>query len=603
MSESAAAGRSLYPVVAPVCVAGLAAVVAATASFAMSAPSATVLAGVAAFLGASLLADRFPVPVDDLDANGVSLAFVFGLSAIVLFGWAAGVLVVSATPAIMQFLDRRPPIRIAYNSFAFALAAASAGLVIAPIAGDSPAIDAARVLVATYVCYLVNVLLITAVVARATQQSWPGLIGSSIRKTLLPFTLMGSAVLTLVVLWQRAPLLSLALVGPLLAIQLYQRALLRALRAVRLALTDPLTNLGNHRHFHERLARELEQALRSNKQLALCLVDIDDFKQVNDRFGHPEGDRVLSQVATRLRQSGEAFRLGGDEFAVLLPGFDAREALRAANSIVERISRLDFAELGPVSVSAGIALAPQHARERDELLRLVDSALYRAKEGGKNRAELYRPDVIELAELKRLAGAKDRAAQLRAAATLASAVDARDVYAGSHSERVAELAVRLAARIGLPREELELTRLAGNLHDLGKLLLPEKVLHKPTPLTEPEWSVLKEHAALGSRMLESLGIGSVAEWVLHHHERWDGKGYPDGLAGTDIPLGARILFVADAFDAMTSDALYGKASSSEDALAEVVLCAGTQFDPAVVEALAAEFEPSVGEGLEHAIAV
>jgi diguanylate cyclase (GGDEF)-like protein len=569
----------------------------------MSAPSATVLAGVAAFLGASLLADRFPVPVDDLDANGVSLAFVFGLSAIVLFGWAAGVLVVSATPAIMQFLDRRPPIRIAYNSFAFALAAASAGLVIAPIAGDSPAIDAARVLVATYVCYLVNVLLITAVVARATQQSWPGLIGSSIRKTLLPFTLMGSAVLTLVVLWQRAPLLSLALVGPLLAIQLYQRALLRALRAVRLALTDPLTNLGNHRHFHERLARELEHALRSSKQLALCLVDIDDFKQVNDRFGHPEGDRVLSQVATRLRQSGEAFRLGGDEFAVLLPGFDAREALRAANSIVERISRLDFAELGPVSVSAGIALAPQHARERDELLRLVDSALYRAKEGGKNRAELYRPDVIELAELKRLAGAKDRAAQLRAAATLASAVDARDVYTGSHSERVAELAVRLAARIGLPREELELTRLAGNLHDLGKLLLPEKVLHKPTPLTEPEWSVLKEHAALGSRMLESLGIGSVAEWVLHHHERWDGKGYPDGLAGTDIPLGARILFVADAFDAMTSDALYGKASSSEDALAEVVLCAGTQFDPAVVEALAAEFEPSVGEGLEHAIAV
>jgi diguanylate cyclase (GGDEF)-like protein len=603
MSESAAAGRSLYPVVAPVCVAGLAAVVAATASFSMSAPSATVLAGVAAFLGASLLADRFPVPVDDLDANGVSLAFVFGLSAIVLFGWAAGVLVVSATPAIMQFLDRRPPIRIAYNSFAFALAAASAGLVIAPIAGDSPAIDAARVLVATYVCYLVNVLLITAVVARATQQSWPGLIGSSIRKTLLPFTLMGSAVLTLVVLWQRAPLLSLALVGPLLAIQLYQRALLRALRAVRLALTDPLTNLGNHRHFHERLARELEHALRSSKQLALCLVDIDDFKQVNDRFGHPEGDRVLSQVATRLRQSGEAFRLGGDEFAVLLPGFDAREALRAANSIVERISRLDFAELGPVSVSAGIALAPQHARERDELLRLVDSALYRAKEGGKNRAELYRPDVIELAELKRLAGAKDRAAQLRAAATLASAVDARDVYTGSHSERVAELAVRLAARIGLPREELELTRLAGNLHDLGKLLLPEKVLHKPTPLTEPEWSVLKEHAALGSRMLESLGIGSVAEWVLHHHERWDGKGYPDGLAGTDIPLGARILFVADAFDAMTSDALYGKASSSEDALAEVVLCAGTQFDPAVVEALAAEFEPSVGEGLEHAIAV
>jgi diguanylate cyclase (GGDEF)-like protein len=603
MSESAAASRSLYPVVAPVCVAGLAAVVAATVSFATTEHAATVLVGVAAFLAASLLADRFPVPVDDLDANGVSLAFVFGLSAIVLFGWAAGVLVVSATPAIMQFLDRRPPIRIAYNSFAFALAAATAGLVIAPIGGDSPAITAARVLVATYVCYLVNVLLITAVVARATQQSWPGLIASSIRKTLLPFTLMGSAVLTLVVLWQRAPLLSLALVGPLLAIQLYQRALLRALRAVRLALTDPLTNLGNHRHFHERLARELENALRCGRPLALCLVDIDDFKRVNDRFGHPEGDRVLSQVATRLRQSGEAFRLGGDEFAVLLPGSDVREALTAASSIVERISRLDFAEMGPVTVSAGIALAPQHARERDELLRLVDSALYQAKEEGKNCAAVYRPDVIELAELKRLAGAKDRVARLRAAANLASAVDARDVYAGNHSERVAELAVRLASRIGLSREELELARLAGSLHDLGKLALPESLLRKPEPLTEPEWTVLREHALLGSRMLESLGISSVAEWVLHHHERWDGKGYPDGLAGTDIPLGARILFVADAFDAMTSDGLYGKACSADAALSEVVLCAGSQFDPAVVAALAAELAPAAAENEPQAIAV
>jgi diguanylate cyclase (GGDEF)-like protein len=603
MSESAAASRSLYPVVAPVCIAGLAAVVAATVSFATTEHAATVLVGVAAFLAASLLADRFPVPVDDLDANGVSLAFVFGLSAIVLFGWAAGVLVVSATPAVMQFLDRRPPIRIAYNSFAFALAAVTAGLVIAPVGGDSPAITAARVLVATYVCYLVNVLLITAVVARATHQSWPGLIASSIRKTLLPFTLMGSAVLTLVVLWQRAPLLSLALVGPLLAIQLYQRALLRALRAVRLALTDPLTNLGNHRHFHERLARELEHALRSGRPLALCLVDIDDFKRVNDRFGHPEGDRVLSQVATRLRQSGEAFRLGGDEFAVLLPGFDSGEAFTAASSIVERISRLDFAEMGPVTVSAGIALAPQHARERDELLRLVDSALYRAKEEGKNCAAVYRPDVIELAELNRLAGAKDRAARLRAAANLASAVDARDVYAGNHSERVAELAVRLASRIGLSREELELARLAGNLHDLGKLALPETLLRKPAPLTEPEWTVLREHASLGSRMLESLGIGSVAEWVLHHHERWDGKGYPDGLAGTEIPLGARILFVADAFDAMTSDGLYGKACSADDALSEVVLCAGTQFDPAVVAALAAELDPAATEDQPQAIAV
>jgi diguanylate cyclase (GGDEF)-like protein len=415
MSEPPAR-RSLYPVVAPVCAAGLVTVIAAAISFAQDTHGMTVLAGLAAFLGASLLADRFPVPVDDLDANGVSLAFVFGLSAIVIFGWAAGVLVVCATPAIMQLIDRRPPIRIAYNSFAFALTAVSAGLVIAPIGGGTPGHTAARVVVATYVCYIVDVLLITAVVARGTRQSWAGLINSSVRKTILPFTLMGSAVLTLVVVWQQAPLLSVALVGPLLAIQLYQRALLRALRAARLALTDPLTALGNHRHFHERLAQELEHALRCGRPLALCFVDIDDFKRINDRCGHPVGDRVLSQVAARLRQSGEAFRLGGDEFAVLLPGYGETKALTAAESIIDRIASLDLGHIGTITVSAGIALAPQHTREPDELVRLVDGALYWAKEYGKNRAHVHGPDAVELAERKALTAASTSAARLRAAA-------------------------------------------------------------------------------------------------------------------------------------------------------------------------------------------
>ena len=606
MSESAAARRSLFPVVIPVCVAGLATVVAAALSFGMATHSVTVVAGLAAFLGASLLADRFPVPVDDLDANGVSLAFVFGLSAIVLFGWAAGVLVVSATPAVMQLLERRPAVRIAYNSFAFALTAASAGLVISAIGGVSPAETAARVVVATYVCYVVNVLLITAVVARATRSSWAGVIASSVRKTILPFTLMGSAVLTLVVLWQRAPLLSVALVGPLLAIQLYQRALLRALRAVRLALTDPLTGLGNHRHFHERLARELEHALRYDRPLALCLVDVDDFKRVNDRFGHPAGDSVLSQVSARLRQTGEAFRLGGDEFAVLLPGFEAPDALTAAESIIDRIATIDFGHIGAVTVSAGIAIAPEHARERDELLRLVDSALYWAKEYGKNRARVYRPDVVELADLRRLASAGDRAGRLRAAASLARAVDARDVYTGNHSQRVAQLAVRLAARLGLSREELELTQLAASLHDVGKLALPEDLLCKPEQLTEPEWATLRQHAQIGFRMLESLGVDPVAKWVLHHHERWDGSGYPDSLAGTEIPVGARIIFVADAFDAMTSDRIYRRRRSRDEAVAEILRCAGTQFDPSVVEAFSVELGPdgtAAAPELQYAAAV
>src|SRR5439155_27383646 len=184
--------------------------------------------------------------------------------------------------------------------------------------------------------------------------------------TIVPFTLMASTALMLVVLWQRTPYLMAALVGPLVAISLYQRSSHQALNAIRLALTDPLTGLGNHRHFHERLQRELAAAEDERGLVSLCFLDIDDFKQINDQYGHPAGDRVLSQVAARLRQGGEAFRLGGDEFAVLLPGYQGHAALTAGESIVDRIATLDFGHMGAITVSAGIALAPEHARDRHE---------------------------------------------------------------------------------------------------------------------------------------------------------------------------------------------------------------------------------------------
>jgi diguanylate cyclase (GGDEF)-like protein/putative nucleotidyltransferase with HDIG domain len=394
----------------------------------------------------------------------------------------------------------------------------------------------------------------------------------------------------LVVLWERSPLLSPALVGPLLAISLYQRSALRAMRALRLAVTDPLTGLGNHRHFHERLQRELQTAEEHGTSLTLCFVDIDDFKNVNDRFGHPSGDRVLSQVAGKLRQGGEAFRLGGDEFALLLVDHDEETALAAANSIVERVSALDLDHIGSVTASAGLATFPVQGHGRDELIRLADSALYWAKEHGKNRVRHYRPDVVELAELKRLASGPDRAARYRAAASLAKAVDARDTYTGSHSERVAELSARVAMRLGLDAEQVELTRLAGSLHDLGKLAIPEEILRKPGDLTDSERLVLERHPQIGFRMLDSLGVDPVADIVFHHHERWDGAGYPNGLRGEDIPLGARIIFVADAYDAITSDRVYSPKRSSQAALTELERCAGTQFDPTIVAAFAEEVE-------------
>ena len=298
---------------------------------------------------------------------------------------------------------------------------------------------------------------------------------------------------------------------------------------------------------------------------------------------------MLGQIASRLRQGGESFRLGGDEFAVLLPGLDDIAAVSVARSIVERINALELEQVGEVTVSAGVATYPTQGIARDELIRLADSALYWAKEEGKNRARTYEPSTLELTELHQLAEGPDRAARYRAAASLAKAVDARDAYTGSHSERVGDLAKQIARRLGLDEAQVDLIRLAASLHDLGKLAIPEEILRKPGTLTDSERLVIERHPQIGYRMLESLGVEPIADWVHHHHERWDGAGYPHGLSGEQIPLGARIIFVADAFDAMTSERVYRERVYTErEALDELERCAGTQFDPGIVDAFAAE---------------
>jgi len=590
VTPTAVTPRRLAALIFPVCIAGLGVLVAAGYEFASTRHSGRELVGLAALTAAATLAERFPVPISPEGGGVLSLTFVFAVAAIVLYGWAAGALLLLLATAIVQLAQHRPLQRIAYNVAVLALVALAAGALISPIHGDRVGSVVARVVIAATANNVVNVVLISAAMALSTGHRYVPLVRSNVRATIVPFAFMGSAALMLVVLWERSPVLSSALVGPLLAISLYQRSTHRALRAMRLALTDPLTGLGNHRHFHERLQRELQTAEENATSLTLCFVDIDDFKNVNDRFGHPSGDRVLSQVAGKLRQGGEAFRLGGDEFALLFVDHDEETALAAANSIVERIRALDLDHIGGVTASAGLATFPVQGHGRDELIRLADSALYWAKEHGKNRVRHYRPDVVELSELKRLAAGPDRAARYRAAASLAKAVDARDTYTGSHSERVAELSARVAMRLGLDQEQIELTRLSGSLHDLGKLAIPEEILRKPGELTDSERLVLERHPQIGFRMLDSLGVDTVADIVLHHHERWDGAGYPDGMRGEEIPLGARIIFVADAYDAITSDRVYSPKRSSGAALAELERCAGTQFDPTIVAAFAEELE-------------
>ena len=585
--------RKVLIVVAPVIAAGVFTICWAAYLYAAQPHTPSSVAQLVALTLAIALAERFPVPVEGMGAGGVTVGFVFAIAAIVLLGWPAAVLVVAIGPTVTHLAGGRPPVRVAYNSSMFALSALAAGAVIDQIHGDSAAVVVAQVLVAAFIYYwVVNLALISAVLSASSGEPYFQVAKENLVQTTAPFALMTSAALILVILWQREPLLSLALAGPLLAIGLYQRSTFKAMQAMRLALTDPLTGLGNHRSFHERLQRELVAAEQAGTPVALCLFDLDDLKTINDQHGHPMGDSVLKQIASRLRQGGEAFRLGGDEFAVLLPRHGEREASAVARSIVERIAALRIEGIDEVTVSGGVATFPTQGAGRDELIRLADTALYWAKEDGKNRVRAYAAESFLRANLEQFADSPDRAARYRAAESLAQTIDARDAYNGRHSQRVGEYAARIARRLGADEPTIELIRLGGSLHDLGKLAIPEELLRKPTALNDAERLVLERHPQIGYRMLESLGVDAVAECVLHHHERWDGTGYPNKLAGEQIPLAARIVFVADAYDAMTAargpTRGLGPARTEQEAIAELERCAGTQFDPRVVEAFAKE---------------
>jgi diguanylate cyclase (GGDEF)-like protein len=572
----------LLPIVAPVVFGGTFVTVLALSALAAVEPSALTLAGLMALLAAATFVEAFPVPIENVPVGGTSLATVFIVGTAVIYGWAPAIVVGVVTQLLVEVVRRQPAVRVLFNTSVYALGSAAAGAACAAVPDEGFGWLALEVGLAATAFYAVNIPLVAAVVSRWAREGFLPLLRRAVASTFIAFAIMASLTLMLAVLWDRSPFLSAALVGPLAAIALYQRSVFRELAAVRLALTDPLTGLGNHRHFHERLDHDLTEAEEKGVPLSLCVLDIDNFKELNDSLGHPKGDLVLSQVAGRLRQDGEAFRIGGDEFALLLPGRDEREALSVADGIVRRVSLLDAAPGLAVRLSAGVVTYPQLGLDRSEIGTVADQALYLAKEHGKGRVRAYHPDLADLPQFAGLGDAADRDARLRSAASLAHAIDAHDVYTGRHSYVVAQLSARVAGLLGLAAEEVELVRLAGSLHDLGKLAIPEEILRKPGPLNESELLVLRRHPQIGFRILRSLGVEPVSTWVLHHHERWDGRGYPHGLGGEEIPLGSRILFVADAYDAMTSDRIYQEHVAHEDAVAELERCAGTQFDPQVV---------------------
>ncbi|MDA0184024.1 diguanylate cyclase [Solirubrobacter phytolaccae] len=344
-------------------------------------------------------------------------------------------------------------------------------------------------------------------------------------------------------------------------------------RLSEMASSDPLTALRNHRLFHEDLARELQRSGRTGIPLALVLLDLDNLKTLNDTHGHQAGDRCLQALAHALRDSlratDTAYRIGGDEFAVILPDARAWGALEFVQRLHHRFS----------GVTAGIAAA-ESLTSRDALVHDADMALLTAKRSHQ-RVLVYTDDMDPGATAPTV---DDHHTQMLAAA-LARAVDAKDAYTRSHCNTVSQLSALVATELGFTGDRLAKIRLAGLLHDVGKIGVPDAILNKPAGLTDDEYELMKQHAQLGFEIVDAAGLPEQARWVRHHHERIDGRGYPDGLSGDEIPLESRIILVADSYEAMTSDRPYRRAPGREFALDELARHAGSQFDPDVVEAL------------------
>ncbi len=369
--------------------------------------------------------------------------------------------------------------------------------------------------------------------------------------------------------------------------RLHARALSSLAHAEQRAALDPLTGLDNHRTFHEALRREVEDAAAAGHDLALVLMDIDHFKQVNDTYGHQAGDRVLVEVAARLhdvaRDEDVIARIGGEEFGWILRGTDASGALVAAERAREAISA-EMEIVGMLTMSAGVCdLAA--ARDANELFELADGALYWAKAHGRDVAIRYAPDVVTDLSAEERAERLERVRALAGLRALARAVDAKDHSTRRHSERVAHVAVQLATAAGWPVSRAARLHEAGLLHDVGKIGLPDAVLFKPGRLTPEEFEQVKQHAPLGANIAAEVLDDEQVEWIRHHHERWDGTGYPDCLAGDAAGDGAHILALADAWDVMTSLRSYKSPLAVPAALEAVSYTPGRVYKRQTVDAL------------------
>ena len=408
-------------------------------------------------------------------------------------------------------------------------------------------------------------------------------------------------------------------------------------KAQEQAITDGLTGVKTHRFFMEALSAEWKRSTRAGRSFALVLMDLDRFKFVNDFYGHLEGDLVLQRVGhileTNCRRSDVVARYGGDEFVILMPETTMEHARQLAGKLRGWVSADPLLREKNISASFGIASYPLHGSSPQELIQVADASMYLSKhQGGNavstadhfdpNEAKKWKRDVLEAylgVTLKRLFATGPEAfeeiyqrltqftqslaatepttnksaapqpppslpqAVLDTVTSLAFAIDAKDHYTQGHSQKVSAYAALIAEAMNMSDAEVEEVRLGAVLHDIGKVGIPEAILNKNGPLNSEEWETMKAHVKFGAKILEPLTpLARVREMVLHHHEYFDGSGYPNAFAGEQIPLGARIIAIADAYDTITSDRTYKKARSAVDALAELERCSNAQFDGSLV---------------------
>jgi diguanylate cyclase (GGDEF)-like protein/putative nucleotidyltransferase with HDIG domain len=410
-------------------------------------------------------------------------------------------------------------------------------------------------------------------------------------------------------------------------------------KAQEQAITDGLTGVKTHRFFMEALSAEWKRSTRAARAFALVLMDLDRFKFVNDFYGHLEGDLVLQRVGhileTNCRRSDVVARYGGDEFVILMPETNMEHARQLSSKLRGWVAADPLLREKNISASFGIACYPLHGSSPQELIQVADASMYLSKhQGGNtvstadhfdpNEAKKWKRDVLEAylgVTLKRLFSTGPEAfeeiysrlkqfteslaatepiaekppvaaqgpqalpqAVLDTVTSLAFAIDAKDHYTQGHSQKVSAYAALIAEAMAMTEAEVDEVRLGAVLHDIGKVGIPEIILNKSGALNPEEWETMKTHVTFGAKILEPLTpLARIREMVLHHHEYFDGSGYPDGMSGPTIPLGARIIAVADAYDTITSDRVYKKGRSSADALKELERCANAQFDASVVE--------------------